>query len=451
MRILLISHFFPPKHNAGTENYTLGIAKALQKRGHSVQVLCAEDWGTGDSYWNGVTEDSYQGVPVKRIHLNWVMAADPNLVLYDSKPMEIWMSQFLKVEMFDVVHITSTYSLGIGVMRSVKAAEIPLVLTLMDFWFLCPSTQLLKSNGESCDGITTALQCQSCLMGTSGVSRWLSGVGMPDIFQTQMWGLLAHLPQLTKKRGFRGKLLNMSERKKLLKEAIEMPDLVFSHSKTVQEMFSKHTKREIKILRNGHELSWLKTYHGKTPSDKLRIGYMGQITLIKGVHILVEAFKRANFNGQVKLDIWGNLEKDRNYVDQLKALILDDSSIFLCGRFEHDDLANILSNIDVLVVPSIWYENAPLVIQEAFAAKTPVVATRLGGMAEAVSHNVDGLLFEAGNVADLAEKLRSFIEDPGLLKGLVSGIAAVKQVDQEVIELEENYLRFTDYKILQKT
>jgi glycosyltransferase involved in cell wall biosynthesis len=288
-------------------------------------------------------------------------------------------------------------------------------------------------------------------MGTSGVSRLLSGVGMPDIVQTQMWGFLAHLPQLTKMRGFRGKLLNMSERKKLLKEAIEMPDLVFSHSKTVQEMFSKHTDRKIKILRNGHELSWLKNYHGKTPSDKLRVGYMGQITSIKGIHILVEAFKRANFNGQVQLDIWGNLEMDRDYVDQLKALILDDQAISLCGRFEHDDLANVLSNIDVLAVPSIWYENAPLVIQEAFAAKTPVIATRLGGMAEAVSHNVDGLLFKAGDVADLAEKLRSFIEDPELIKRLVSGIAVVKQVEQEVIELEEDYLHFAGHKSLQRT
>jgi glycosyltransferase involved in cell wall biosynthesis len=440
MRILLITHFFPPRHNAGTENYTLGLAKSLQSRGNDVQVLCAEDWGFGKAYWNGITEEKYQGIPVKRIRLNWTMAEDPNRVLYYSEKAKRWIRQLLKRESFDIVHITSAYSLGVGIMESIKTAQIPLVLTLMDFWFLCPSVQLLRSDGELCDGLTTASQCQSCLMVDSGISRRFAGLGVSPEVQARLWGPWSHLPVLAKQRGFRGRLLNMDERKRLLKDAIELPDLVLAHSRIVRNIFARHTGRNIEILRNGHELSWLKYYKGKTPDDRLRVGYVGQIIPIKGVHVLVEAFKKANLGIRAKLDIWGGLEKDPEYAVKLQELIAGEQSIYLHGRFEHDDLAGVFSNMDVLVVPSIWYENAPLVIQESFAAGTPVFATNLGGMAEMVSHEVNGLLFERGNADDLARQLRRMIDEPGLLERLKTGIPKVKTIEEEVGELETLYL-----------
>ena len=115
-------------------------------------ILCAEDWDHGAKYWNGVTQETLDGVPVLRIHLNWLKAGRPNRMLYDSKPVEKWLDQYLTENKFDIVHVISTYSLGVGVLRSVKRANIPLILTLMDFWFLCPSLQLLRSDGELCDG-----------------------------------------------------------------------------------------------------------------------------------------------------------------------------------------------------------------------------------------------------------------------------------------------------------
>lgn len=439
MRILLVTHFFPPRHNAGTENYTLGLAEALQSRGHSVQVLCAEDWGSGDSYWNGITEEVYQGVPVKRVHLNWAMADDPNRVLYYSEPMKRWMSQLLEAEPFDVVHVLSAYTFGIGILESVKTARIPLILTLMDFWFLCPSVQLLRNDGELCDGITTASECQSCIMVDMGISQKMTRLGISLEAQARLWNPLSKVHVVARQRGLRGRLLDMNERKRLLKSAIELPDLVLTHSSIVRDMFALHTVRDITILQNGHELSWLKTYPGKTLDDRLRIGYVGQIIPIKGVHVLIESFKKVDPGGRVKLEIWGGLEKDPEYTGRLRALIENDPSIALHGRFAHDDLGEVFSNIDVLVVPSIWYENAPLVIQEAFAAGTPVIATNLGGMAEMISHEVNGLLFERGNADDLARQLRRVIEEPGLLERLKAGIPKVKTIEEEVGELEKIY------------
>jgi glycosyltransferase involved in cell wall biosynthesis len=371
MKILLISHFFPPKHNAGTENYTFCISKALLARSHDVQVLCTEGWDIGGSYWNGVVREFHQSIPVTRIHLNWNKADDPNRVLYDSGEVNKWLETFLEKEKFDIVHITSANTFGAGILLKIQQAGIPSILTLMDFWFLCPSVQLLRSDGSLCDGRTTPLECQACLMASSGLADKLGQHGNLHAFNNKFLESLAGLQFLANLRWFRGKLLNMSERKKYLINALEIPDIILSHSKFVKKMFSKHVDLPIRVLRNGHELSWMEKYHGKTRSDKLRFGYVGQIIPIKGVHILIEAFNNKAITGNSKLNIWGDLTRDTSYVETLRLLIGNNPSISLCGRFEHDDLAIVLSDIDVLVVPSTWYENAPLVIQEALCYKNP--------------------------------------------------------------------------------
>jgi glycosyltransferase involved in cell wall biosynthesis len=102
-------------------------------------------------------------------------------------------------------------------------------------------------------------------------------------------------------------------------------------------------------------------------------------------------------------------------------------------------VGNVLSGMDVLVVPSRWYENGPGVIFEAFAAGIPVVATNLGGMSEFVRHERDGLLFGMEDPGDLARQLRRLVEEPGLLERLRAGIEPVKTVQENVDELEALY------------
>lgn len=100
--------------------------------------------------------------------------------------------------------------------------------------------------------------------------------------------------------------------------------------------------------------------------------------------------------------------------------------------------------IDVLVVPSVWYENSPNVILEAFAHRPPVIASNLGGMAELVKHEKNGLLFAPGNAADLARQLSRVIAHPNLLNRLRAGIEPIKSVKEEMDELEAIYRRVLD-------
>jgi len=439
MNILLITHFFPPKHNAGTENYTLGLAQAFLAKGHAVHVLCAEDWASGEGYWNGVTEEVYLGVPVIRIHLNWTKADNPNHVLFESLPVEQWLDQYLQANRPDVIHVTSTYSLGVGVLRSAQRAQIPLVLTLMDFWFLCPRTSLLRGDGELCDGRTTPWECQECLLASSRLYHRTKSV-LSSQLQPVLWYSISQVPLLARRRGARGMAIDVNYRKAEMRKELQLPNVIISHSAFVQKMIAQAglSQRVIQIS-NGLDLDWAANYQGKSSSPLIRFGYMGQITKIKGVHLLIQAFQQLQAAGRAHLDIWGDFEREPAYGKELRELVDNDPTITLRGRFQRAQLATVLADIDILIVPSMWYENAPLVILEAFATQTPVIATDLGGMAEAVQHEVNGLLFKRGDVADLNKQLDRILHEPNLLTKLKEGIQTVKSVDQEILQLETIY------------
>jgi glycosyltransferase involved in cell wall biosynthesis len=94
--------------------------------------------------------------------------------------------------------------------------------------------------------------------------------------------------------------------------------------------------------------------------------------------------------------------------------------------------------VDALVVPSVWQENSPLTVHEAFLAGVPVVASRLGGHAELLATG-GGLLYDADDPTDLAAKLRRLYEEPGLARRLAASAPAVKTMQDHVTELHEFY------------
>ena len=100
---------------------------------------------------------------------------------------------------------------------------------------------------------------------------------------------------------------------------------------------------------------------------------------------------------------------------------------------------NAFAGIDVLVVPSIWLENAPFVIREAFTAGVPVVASDLGGMAEMVDHEVNGLLFTPGDADALGRALARLASEPVLVDRLRRGIPPVMTIEDDAAQLRSLY------------
>jgi glycosyltransferase involved in cell wall biosynthesis len=254
-------------------------------------------------------------------------------------------------------------------------------------------------------------------------------------------------PWLTRQRGLRGMASDMEDRKSFLQQALGWADYRITASRFVHDVFvANGIQFPIKIQSYGHDLSWMDSYSGKTPSKAIRFGFIGQIIPSKGVHFILEAANllQNSFGDKFSVSIYGNLDKTPDYSVRLRSLAANAESIKFCGTYAHEDSASVFANLDVLVVPSLWYD-FPLIIYEAFATQTPVIATNLGGMAEAVMHEATGLLFERGDVDDLARQMKRIIVEPGLLERLRSQAPPVKTIVEEVNELNAIYRKLTSH------
>jgi glycosyltransferase involved in cell wall biosynthesis len=444
LKILFLTNGFPPHRWAGTETYTAGIAKELKGRGCRIQVLCVGGWRNGKDYFNGYDDDLYHDISVRRLNLNWKKSPEPFRYLYDNPVVAEYLSSYLQQVEPDLVHVTSCETLSASPLQVVKAAGLPLVLSLTDFWFLCPRINLLRGNGENCDGQTTPWECLRCQLRGTKAYRWSRRM-MPASEVRRFLTAISRFPLLTRQRGLRGMAGDMAQRKSFLRQALRWADCRITASRFVHDIFVENgITAPIRVQPYGHDLSWLEGYAGKTSSHSIRIGFIGQISHSKGVHLLLKAASalQNTCGDKFSLLIYGNMSAAPGYASRLRELKADIKDIRFCGTYAHQDSAGVFAGIDVLVVPSLWYD-FPLIIHEAFATKTPVIATNLAGMAEAVIHDINGLLFERGNVGDLAAQIKRVLEEPGLLERLREGIPPVKRIAEEVDELERIYLELT--------
>ncbi|UCF28925.1 MAG: glycosyltransferase family 4 protein [Chloroflexota bacterium] len=441
MKILLVTNFFPPTHKAGTEKRTFGYASELLRLGHEVQVVCAGIWDEGNQYWNGFSDEIFLDIPVRRIYLNWRLAPNPNEYLYRSpliaEKFQIWLNDWQP----DVVHITSCYTLTASVIKAINDFGIPIVLTLTDYWFICPKHTLLRNNNNLCDGRTTSQECLDCMMLTKNRTyRQINRiVNINQVSATLEW--VSSKPVLSNLRGFRGMALDMNDRKEYLRKMINIPEVVVAPSLHLRETVKNSgISRQIHLIHSGHDLTWLEPLNESRTNGTVRFGYIGQMTPIKGLHILLSAFKEELFVNQATVSIYGNFEDGSAYIDQIMSSSKGrEKMITFKGEFSHDQLGSVLSEIDILIVPSIWRENNPRVIQEAFASKTPVIGSNVGGIAEFVEHEINGLLFNRNDEDDLCHQMYRIIDEPDLIQKLRAGIKPVKEIKTEVEELLEIY------------
>jgi glycosyltransferase involved in cell wall biosynthesis len=173
-------------------------------------------------------------------------------------------------------------------------------------------------------------------------------------------------------------------------------------------------------------------------SGPLRVGYVGTLVWHKGVHTLIEAARRVPA-GRIETLIFGDTDTFPDYTAELRRLATG-ASIRFMGRFDRDDTAAVYDQFDVLVVPSIWLENSPLVIHEAFMAGVPVVGSRIGGIADLVEDGVSGLLVDPGSPEALAHALETLAADRPRLEAMARQLPAVKSIDDDAQNWEEIYL-----------
>jgi GT2 family glycosyltransferase/glycosyltransferase involved in cell wall biosynthesis len=334
--------------------------------------------------------------------------------------------EFLRKEHPDVVHFQHTHLMGCDLVGEARQLlpDAAIVYTLHEYLPICYRNGLMIRSGTlGLCRTPSPDQCHGCFPDVS-----------LDAFIDRKQALLRHL---------------------------SAADLFLAPSRFLMERYVEWGIPPEKIRFEEYGRHLFRPCKDSIPDrPRNRFGYFGQLNWFKGVDVLLEAIAiltasadaipsaaRAKelLNGTTpspQLCIHGaNLElQGEEFQAKFKASLgaLKDSVTF-AGPYSRDELPRRMANTDWVVVPSLWWENSPLVIQEAFGHGRPVICSDIGAMREKVEDGRNGLHFRAGDARSLAQTMQRAITSPGLWESLVDGIPKVYPMDEHISALKRLY------------
>ena len=436
MRILLTVHQFLPEHSSGTEILTLHTALELKARGHEVRVLTAIPAAAGIP--DDERFDCYEldGIPVARFRHAHSAMGDQNNVAeqeYDNHLVARYFTGLVEEFRPDVLHFFHLARLSASIVEVCLQKGIPTVLTPTDFWFVCPTCQLRLPDGTMCPGPDS--------IGANCVSH-LAGLKLPQFAPVierlpkaaaQAMVRFASLPPF-RRLGPARLVSALSRRQDVLKDRLNRIDKVLAPTRLMQRTLQAYGLDPSHVGYCAYGIRLPRTIarepHAQGP---LRMGVIG-LGEHKGAHILVQAVRKLS-GLDLALRIYGRPADCPEYAQRLEQLAGGDPRVEFCGGFANDEIGVILSQLDVLVVPSLWFENAPLVVYSAQAAGVPVIASDVAGIAELVTDGDNGRLFPAGDAEALARILARLAANPGQIAALAARARKPKTIAAYADEL----------------
>jgi glycosyltransferase involved in cell wall biosynthesis len=459
-RVLLTVHKFFPDHRAGTEVLTLKVAQELNARGYKTLVVTADppDQDARHSSGEDFSDFTYEGVDVHVVREPLRLRGYTFRHEFDHPLIGAHFREIIAKFKPDLVHIFHAQNLSSEIVKQAKDADLPVVASLTDFWFVCPVVQLKRPDGQLCRGPKNlATNCLTCYTPelfppiseiSEAIERKLPAVGrilakLPTILRNATLGAASNTYIASK---LPSAVAATMQRPAHLRQSANAIDAIMVPTKLMQDIFVENGIQPERIMKVpfGLDTEPLEPYRTKTQSEQIRVGFIGTIFEHKGLDLLISAFHRLSPTTNAILKIYGDPEQFPEYGKKMQSLAASGQNaakIEFLGTFPNTRLGEVLQNLDVLVVPSRWYENTPLVIQSAFATGTPVMATDLGGMSELVNHDVNGLLFQVNDIESLRCQLVRIIEDKDLLPVLRKNIGPERTVRQMVDDIEAVYER----------
>ena len=443
-------HVFFPSHFYGTETYTLELAKALVKYGHDVVILTATPYGEeGAGEIHSIYE--YDGLTVHCVDLNL-------------KPHTRFRETYYRPDLYttlrdivaeidpDIVHITHLINHTSTLLEVLRDARIPTVGTLTDFFGMCLNNKLERFDGSPCLGpngnSTNCLSCYLKLAVKFPGRRFLSPF-IKNGFSVEIASRVLHyvtkFPRI-RKSSLAGHVLDVTCRADTLRHLYGIYDSMIAPTDFLFDAYAANRfyPDKLKKINFGINLDLVKGYQAprKKTDSIVRFGYIGQITHHKGVDLLVKAYLGLKGDNR-SLVLYGPSDQDRPYMDRLHQLSSGTNHIEFRDTFPGEELASRLSELDVLVIPSRWYENSPLVLLYALSTRTPVIVTDVKGMVEFVRDGFNGHTFKKESVGQLTAIMQGMIDNPKSIERLSRNASYLKDVSDhagEVLRIYEDTL-----------
>lgn len=392
-RILVISHGHPDFNKGGAEVAAYNLYKGLRKSGHDAYFLARSGLPPhGGAAFSSRNEE-------REILFHTTM--DDGFIFSNIKTRHLWQEfrDLLNLLKPDVIHLHHYFLLGIEILTEIRnslpAAKI--VLTLHEYLAICHNKGLmLKTNGKLCNKYSPR-DCNNCF----------NSIQPGDFFL----------------------------REKYIKSHFNVVDQFISPSHFLKQRYVEWgiPDKDISVIENGLPNIDFDNTTATLPVSESKIftfAFFGQINPYKGIDVLLEAVTllSKDIRKKVRVEIHGaNLEQQEGEYQQKIEALLDrvGKMVIFQGAYEQHEMPALLSAVDWAIVASVWWENSPVVIQEALAAKVPLIVSNIGGMAEKVKHAEEGFQFRYGNPADLAKVITLCVEHPEIREQLSEKIKPV--------------------------
>jgi len=313
---------------------------------------------------------------------------------------------FLEKMQPDIIHFHHTMRIGLEALQIAKQVlpNVKIFYTLHEYIFICNRDgQMVRTkNNELCSEYAPS-RCHQCF---------------PDISPAEF-----------------------KMREIFIKSHLEHVDKFISPSKFLSDRFITWgiPAEKMQVLENGRKVTPPAPFRNLGKGEKRNVfGYFGQINPYKGATLALKAAKylvEQDFT-DFRLEIFGNVEMQPDEFKKSFFKMIDkySNNIGFHGKYKNADVPELIKQVDWTIVPSTWWENSPLVIQEAFMHKRPIIASDIGGMAEKVEDKVTGLHFQARSEISLARTIKAAVEDEGLWQKLVDNIGPRLSLEECALE-----------------
>jgi glycosyltransferase involved in cell wall biosynthesis len=449
VRILQVIHQFPPFSSQGSEVYCYNLARQLNT---SDDVSVFHVSNVTPRHPRRLIRTTHDGL---RIYHCVDGAEYARLADWPNEFLRTAFQEVLAEFAPDVVHFHNYLSLGDDLVTLARASGPPVVYTLHDFGLICPNALLLTTDGALCGKQDPDFfqDCCPVLVRTAGGRRPLVAARLPSLAR---WRLYAgHHPRPVVRAALLGGVraaeqfwgeprhTDIAEKRNFFlthtRQIFRDVDLFLAPSRFLMQRYVSCglAPARIAYVRNGMRLFPRRAR--QRSGQGVRFGYIGAFHAQKGVDILLEAFR--DLGNRASLHLYGSTfgsPISESYWRRVREG--QGGNVVFHGAYDNERVDEILASLDVVVVPSRWYENAPLTIQEAFIGGVPVITADRGGMAEQVRDGIDGLHFRLGDAADLREKLLRVANDPELLDRFRRNIPAVTSIEEHAGDVRSRYL-----------
>jgi glycosyltransferase involved in cell wall biosynthesis len=432
MKVLHVPFCYYPDPVGGTEVYTGALAACQAKLGLTVAIAAPASENA---------EYFHDGIPVHRFRIS---ASLPLGDLYgegDPAAAEAF-GEILRKMAPDIVHLHAfTSGVSLRLVRAARRANVSVVFTYHTPTVTCDRGTLLLWGSEICDGIMDVHRCARC---------GLHALGLPKPASWLIGSLPSSAAEALGAAGLSGgawTALRMTELSRLRRRAASAlfaeSSRVVAVCEWVKELLQRNgvPEEKIALCRQGlaHPPRARET-QPKATGLPLRIAFLGRLDAVKGLDILLDALQLAP-DLPIALDIFAVSQSDiaRRLKTALLARTGHDPRVTFHEPIAPHLVVERLLAYDALAVPSRWMETGPMVVYEAFAAGTPVVGSRLGGIAELVEHEKNGLLVAEPTAPAWAAALQRLVREPALLPALKRGIGPVRTMQDVAGEMRPVY------------